>query len=155
VRSTEDIEKRIKNVNIGIDSERNKKVFSNILQAFEKSKAKEFASTGPNIWRTISKSPIIKIAAAAVIILGVSLFSTHRDPGKQEQPNIAEATKCPVEIMTAISLERAFRRGGIEAVEEQCKEAFKPIRPRPASSSIKQILAEFNGNGKSPERTRP
>lgn len=148
MRSTEDIEKRIKNVNIVIDSERNKKVFSKILQAFEKSKAKEFAPTGPNIWRMICRSPITKIAAAAVIILGVSFFSTHRDPGKQEQPNIAEVTKSPVEMMTAISLERAFRRGGIEEVEEQCKQAYKPIRPRLESSSIKQILAEFNGNGK-------
>jgi hypothetical protein len=155
VSSTEDIEKRIKNVNIVIDSERNKKVFSNILQAFEKSKAKELPPAGPNIWRTISRSPITKIAAAAVIILGVSFFSTHQDPDKQEQPGIAEATKSPVEIMTAISLERAFRRGGIKAVEEQCKQAFKPIRPWLESSSINQILAEFNGNGKSSERTRP
>jgi hypothetical protein len=155
VRSTEDIEKRIKNVNIVIDSERNKKVFSNILQAFEKSKAKELAPTGPNIWRAISRNPITKIAAAAVIILALSFFSTHRDPAKQEQPKIMVAAKSPVEMMTAISLERAFRRGGIEAVEEQCKQAFKPIKTRPESSSIKQILAEFNFNGKSSERTRP
>ena len=153
--STEDIEKRIKNVNIVIDSERNKRVFSNILQAFEKSKAKEFAPTGPNIWRIISRNPITKITAAAVIILAVSFLSTHQDPGKLEQPGIAEVTKSPVEMMTAISLERAFRQGGIEAVEEQCKQAFKPIAPRSGSSSIKQILAEINGNGKSSERTRP
>jgi len=155
VRSSEDIEKRIKNVNIVIDSERNKKVFGNILRAFEKSKAKEFAPTGPNIWRIISRSPITKIAAAAMIILAVSFFSTHRTPDEQEQPEIVEVKKSPVEMMTAISLERAFRRGGIEAVEEQCKQAFKPIRPRLESSSINQILAEFNGNGKSSERTRP
>ena len=68
---------------------------------------------------------------------------------------MAEVKKSPVEMMTAISLERAFQRGGIEAVEEQCKQAFKPIAPRTESSSIKQILAEFNGNGKSSERTRP
>ncbi len=153
--STEDIEKRIKNVNIVIDSEHNKKVFSNILQAFEKSKAKEFAPTGPNIWRIILRSPLTKIAAVIVIILAVSFFSTHRTPDEQEQPEIVEVKKSPVEMMTAISLERAFRRGGIEAVEEQCKQAFKPLAPQPRSSSIKQILAEFNGNGKSSERTRP
>ena len=149
MRSTEDIENRIKNVNIIIDAEHNKRVFSNILQAFEKSKAKEFAPTWPNIWRIISRSPITKIAAAVVIILAVSFLSTHQNPGKQEQPGIAKVTKSPVEMMTAISLERAFRRGGIEAVEEQCKQAFKPIAPRKERSSIKQILAEINGNGKS------
>ncbi len=155
MRSTEDIEKHIKNVNIVIDSEHNKRVFSNILQAFEKSKAKEFTPTGPNTSRMILRSPITKIAAAASIILGVGIFSTRRAPDDQEQARTAEVKKSPAEMMTAISLERAFRRGGIEAVEEQCKQAFKPIAPRPESSSIKQILAEFNGNGKSLERTRP
>jgi len=125
VSSTEDIEKRIKNVNIVIDSEHNKKVFSNILQAFEKSKAKELAPTGPNIWRIILKSPLTKIATAAAIILGVSFFITHQTPNEQEQHKIAEVTKSPVEMMTAISLERAFRQGGIEAIENQCEQALK------------------------------
>jgi hypothetical protein len=63
-----------------------------------------------------------------------------------------EVKKSPIEMMTAISLELAFQRGGIEAVEKQCKQAFKPIGPRPGSLSIEQILAEFNG--KNSERTR-
>lgn len=109
----------------------------------------------PKILKVILKSPLTQIAAAAVIILGVSIFITHQEPGEQEQPKIAEVTKSPVEMMTAISLERAFRRGGIEAVEEQCKQAYKPIGPRPGSLPIEWILAEFNGNGRSSERTKP
>ncbi|MBC8471407.1 MAG: hypothetical protein H8D56_18255 [Planctomycetes bacterium] len=144
--STEDIEKRIKNVDIVIDSERNKKVFSNILQAFEKSKAKEFAPTGPNIWRIILKSPLPNIAAAAVIILAVSFFITHQEPSKQEQPNIVEVTKSPVEMMTSISLERAFRRGGIEAVENQCEQALKLLGTRTDGLSSQELLSEFNGS---------
>ena len=117
--------------------------------------AKGDSKLRPKILKSILKSPMTKIAAAAVIILALSFFSTHRDPAKQEQPKMMEAAKSSVEMMTAISLERAFRGGGIEAVEEQCKQAFKPIKTRPESSSIGQILAEFNGNGKSSERTRP
>ncbi len=155
MRPTKGIEKRIKNVNIVIDSESNKRVFSNILQAFEKSTAKDLAPTDQlNIWRMIFRNPLTKLAAAAVIIMAVSFFSTHQDPGKQEQPKIVEVKKSPIEMMTAISLERAFQRGGIEAVEKQCKQAFKPIGPRPGSLSVEQILAEFNGDGKSSERTR-
>ena len=44
MKSTKDIEKRIKNVNIVINTEANKKRYSNILQAFKKSKAKEPAA---------------------------------------------------------------------------------------------------------------
>ena len=144
--STEDIEKRIKNVNIVIDSECNKKVFSNILQAFEKSKAKEFSPTGPNIWRIILKSPLTKITAAAVIILALSFLSTHQNPGKQEQIGTAEFTKSPVEMMTAISLERAFRRGGIEAIENQCEQALKLLGTRTDGLSSQELLSEFNGS---------
>jgi len=146
VSSIKNIEKRIKNVNIVIDSERNKKVFSNILRAFEKSKAKEFAPTGSNIWRIISSSSVTKIAAAAVIILAVSFFITHREPGKQEQAGIAEVTKSPVEMMTAISLERAFRQGGIEAVENQCEQSLKLLGTRTDGLSSQELLSEFNGS---------
>ena len=137
------------------DAEKWKQKYSEEYQALLSRAAKRDSSHQPTILKVILKSPITKIAAAAVIILAVSFLSTHQDPDKQEQPEIAEVTKSPVEMMTAISLERAFRRGGIEAVEEQCKQAFKPIGTRPRISSIKQILAEFNGNSKSSERARP
>ena len=146
MRSTENIEKRIKNVNIVIDSEHNKRVFSNILQAFEKSKAKEFAPTGPNIWGMILKSPLVKIAAAAGIIIALSFLSTHRAPDKQEPSKISEVKTSPVEMMTAISLERAFRRGGLEALENQCDQALKLLGTRTASFSSQELLSEFNGS---------
>ena len=155
MKPTEDIEKRIKNVNIIIDSESNKRVFSNILQAFEKSTAKDLAPTDqPNIWRMIFRNPLTKLAAGAVIIIAISFFTARQGPGEQADTTVPKVTKSPVEMMTALSLERAFRRGGIEAVEKQFEQAFKPIGPRPRSSSVEQILAEFNGDGKSSERTK-
>ncbi|MCP4610003.1 MAG: hypothetical protein GY845_14945 [Planctomycetes bacterium] len=131
------------------DTEKWKQKYPEEYQALLSRAAKRDLSRQPTILKVTLKSPLIKIAAAAVIILGVSIFITQKDRSEQEQPKISKVTKSPVEMMTAISLERAFRRGGIEAVEEQCKQAFKPIAPRSESSSIKQILAEINGNGKS------
>jgi len=137
------------------DAEKWKQKYSEEYQTLLSRAAKGDLSRQPKIFKVILKSPLTKIAAAAVIILGVSFFITQRTPNKQKQHRIAEVNIYPVEMMTAISLERAFRLGGIEAVEEQCKQAFKQIEPQRESSSIKQILAEFNGNGKSSERTRP
>ena len=146
MRLTEDIEKRIKNVNIVIDSESNKRVFSNILQAFEKSTAKDLAQTDqPNIWRMIFRNPLTKLAAAALIILAVSFFSIHKDQDRQEQPGIRKATQSPAQMMTAMSLTIAYRKGGMEAVEEQYNKAYKQLGPRPGSLSAKQIFTEFNG----------
>jgi len=146
VSSTKNIEKRIKNVNIVIDSERDKKVFSNILQGFEKSKARKFIPTGKNIWKIILKSPLMKIAAAAVIILAICFLSAHQNPGKSERIEIQEDTKSSVEMITTISLERAFRRGGIEAVENQCEQTLKLLGARTASLSPQELLSEFNGS---------
>jgi len=100
-----------------------------------------------NIWRIISKSSITKlVTAAAVIIVAISFFIVHQGPAEQnDTTTVSKVTKSPIEMMTAMSLERAFRRGGIEAVEQQCKQAFKPIGPAPGSLSIEQILEEFNG----------
>ena len=146
MRPTEDIEKRIKNVNIIIDAESNKRVFSNILQAFKKSKAKESTPTGLNIHRIILKSPISKLAAA-VIIVAISFFVIHQGPDEQaDTTTVSKATKSPVEMMTALSLERAFRRGGIKAVENQCEQALKLLGPRTASLSSQELLSEFNGS---------
>ena len=137
------------------DAEKWKQKYPDEYQALLSRAGKGDSNRQPTTLKLIQTSPLTKIAAAAVIILALSFFSTHRDPAKQEQPKMMEAAKSSVEMMTAISLERAFRGGGIEAVEEQCKQAFKPIKTRPESSSIGHILAEFNGNGKSSERTRP
>jgi len=77
MRPKEDIKKRIKNAGIVIDIETDKKIFGNILQAFDKSKANKSAPTQTNIQtnirRIIMRSRITKLAAAAVIIITVIL----------------------------------------------------------------------------------
>ena len=101
----------------------------------------------PSIWRKVRNSPITKIAAAVVIIVAIDFFIVHQRPSEQDDTTtVSKVTKSPVEMMTAISLERAFRRGGIEAVEDQCRKAFKLSGLWPRSLSFEQILAEFNGN---------
>jgi hypothetical protein len=44
-----------------------------------------------------------------------------------------------------MSLNIAYRKGGMEAVEEQYNEAFKLLGPRPGSLLAEQIFTEFNG----------
>lgn len=100
----------------------------------------------PNIWRIIFKSPITKFAAAAVIIIAIAISVVHMGPGEQvETPDVGKVAKSPAELMTMASLTLAYRRGGIEAVEEICDKAFKLVGPRPTSLSVQQLLEEFNG----------
>jgi outer membrane lipoprotein-sorting protein len=67
------VKKFVKNVRLDTDTNVNRKFFSNVVEAFEKSKAREEALKKLNIWRKIMKSNISKLAAAALIILACSI----------------------------------------------------------------------------------
>lgn len=109
------------------------------------SRAKHVSPHQLNIWRTIIKSKITKLTAAAVIIAGVGFFLVHRGPDEQvDTLKISEVTKSPAEMMTVMSLTLAYRKGGMNAVEKQCDQAFKTLGPRPASISVQELFAEFN-----------
>jgi len=87
-----------------------------------------------------------KLAAAAVIVLVVGLFVARRIPDKQtENGTKQEVAKSPAEMMTAMSLNIAYRRGGMEEVEKQCDKAFEMLGPRPGSITVQEMLAELNG----------
>ena len=128
------------------DAEKWKQKYPDEYQALLSRAAKEDSARQPKLLKVILKSPLAKIAAAAVIILAVSFLITHQTPNEQEQHKIAEVKKSPVEMMTAISLERAFRRGGIEAVENQCEQVLKLLGTRTASFSSQELFSEFNGS---------
>jgi hypothetical protein len=127
------------------DAEKWKQKYPDEYQALLSRAGKGDSSRQGTILKVILKSPLVKIAAAALIILGVSIFVTREDTGEQEQSNIVEATKSPAEMMTAMSLTIAYRKGGMEAMEEQYDEAYKQLGPRPKSLSVEQMLSEFNG----------
>ena len=79
MRPAENIEKLLKNINIDTNAKTDNSVLGDVIEAFEKSKSKKTSATGQNIWRIIMKSPITKLAAAAVIVLAVVFSMTIFD----------------------------------------------------------------------------
>jgi hypothetical protein len=79
MRSSEDVQKLIRNAEMHSDPESNQAVLKDLLDQFDKTQEKKMAVTQPKIRRIIVKSPITKIAAAAVIIVGVALSLTIWD----------------------------------------------------------------------------
>ena len=63
----------IKNASINSNPEINEAVLKELLNEMDKTKDMTFAARLPNIRRIIMKSPITKLAAAAVIIIAVSI----------------------------------------------------------------------------------
>ncbi len=94
MRSAENIEKLVKNLDLDIDTdtEIDQVLLSELLEAQEKSKKIYSALAGPYIRRIIMKSPITKIAAAAVIIFavlaGIHIFGGSIDPASVAWGNV-------------------------------------------------------------------
>jgi len=91
----------------------------------------------------ILRSRAARFAAAAVIILAVGLLMVYRNPAVPP-PNTVSAAESPAEILTVASLNIAYRRGGMRAVEKQYEEAAEMRGPRPAEISLQELLAEFD-----------
>ncbi len=73
MKSIEDVKRFFKNAAISTNPNMDETVLNKVLIAHEKTKNTKSAAIEPNIRRTIMKSPIIKLAAAAVIIALVVL----------------------------------------------------------------------------------
>jgi len=145
-RLDELISKTINTEKPQFDAEKWKQKYPGEFQTLLWRAAKGVSVRQPNILKVIFKSPLTKIAAAAVIIVAISFLAMRQEPSeKAGTTTTSKTTKSPVEMMTALSLERAFRRGGIEAVDRQCQKAIEMLGPRPAKITIQQILTEFNG----------
>jgi len=73
MKSIEDVKKFFKNAAISTNPKIDETVLNKVLIAHEKTKNKKSAAIEPNIRRTIMKSPIAKLATAAVVIALVVL----------------------------------------------------------------------------------
>jgi hypothetical protein len=73
MRSSADVEKLIKNAEMRSDPDRNQAVLDDLMHQFDETQEQESAVVQPKIRRTIMKSPITKLAAAAAVITVVAL----------------------------------------------------------------------------------
>ena len=143
MRPKENIEEfvKVRKPDVTTSREMDKRTLDDSLAAMEQTMR---AKSAPSTIRIITLSRMIKLtAAAAVVIAGISIF-VHQGPGEQNNTNIiAYAIESPAEIMTMKSLKIAYRRGGIEGIEDQCEKALKILGPQPASLSLGDL---FNGS---------
>jgi len=146
MRPKENIEEYIKvrKPDVTTSREMDKRTLDDSLAAMEQTIKAKSADHKPSTARIITLSRMIKLtAAAAVIIVSISLY-VHQGPGEQKDTTmVSEAVESPAEIMTMKSLTIAYRRGGIEGIENQCEKALKILGPQPASLSLADL---FNGS---------
>jgi hypothetical protein len=71
MRPADNLPKLVKQLRYKAGAETRDRVLDNVLQALEKSKEHKSAEMQPNLWRTIMKSRMTKLAAAAVIVVAI------------------------------------------------------------------------------------
>ena len=100
----------------------------------------------PSATGIILRSRAVRFAAAAVIIVTISFFIVYPGPGeKDEIVEVTKVTALPADMQSILSLNIAYRRGGMEAVDRQCRIATEMLGPRLEEVTIETMLTEFNG----------
>jgi hypothetical protein len=146
MRPKENIEKfvRVRKPHVTTSREMDKRTLDDSFAAMEQTIRAKSAGHKPSAARIITISRMMKLTAAALIIVAISLFVARQEPSEQGGiTRVLEIVESPSEIMTMRSLTIAYRRGGIEGIENQCEKALKILGPQPASISLGDL---FNGS---------
>ncbi len=147
MRPKENIEEfvKVRKPHVTTSRQMDKRTLNDSFAAMEQTILAKSADHKPSTARIIILNRMMKLAAAAaLIIVAISLYIAHQGPSEQGGiTRVLEVAESPSEIMTMKSLTIAYRRGGIEGIENQCEKALKILGPQPASISLGDL---FNGS---------
>lgn len=148
MKPIEDTEKFVRRgkANVTTDSRMDRRALDDSFAAMDET----IAAGRSSVAMMILRSGAMKVAAAAAAaIVIVALFIVGRVPRGPEPARVGQQAASAIEMVTAMSLERAYRQGGIEAVEDQCRRVFGTATHESGSPSILQLLDEQGANVKS------
>jgi len=148
MRPKENIEKfvRVRKPHVTTSRQMDKRTLNDSFTAMEQTIRAKSADHKPSTARIIILSRMVKLAAAALIIVGISFYIARQGPSEQGiTTKFLEVVESPSEIMTMRSLTIAYRRSGIEGIENQCEKALKILGPQPASISLGDLFNGSNG----------
>jgi hypothetical protein len=144
----EQLKKTIDSGKVEFDGEQWKRKYSAEYQELISRAAKR-----PNVQRFSWVRLLVRMAAVIAIVTFVVLL-THRQSDKRVEPTVANAVqledRSPAMMMSRLSLMLAYNRGGLDAVDEQCKKAYELLGQKNTNVSIGELLNE--NNGQKPER---
>jgi len=104
-----------------------------------------------NVLRVLWGHPLARAAAVIAVIALVVFLTARRSDNERIEPTVIEKPEqSPAAMLSRLSLMRAYNRGGLDAVDEQCEQAFKLLGHKTSKISIDELLNETNG--KEPER---
>ncbi|MCP4258139.1 MAG: hypothetical protein GY774_11680 [Planctomycetes bacterium] len=146
MKPKENIEKfvKVRKPDVTTSRDMDKRTLDDSLAAMEQTIR---ANSVPSIARIITLSRMIKLtAAAAVIIMAFSFFLSqdrHTPNGPTEKPRIVAQSS--VKMISMISLRTAYRQGGIDALDQQFRDTLNELGPQSLTISMQELLEGING----------
>jgi len=153
MRSMRDIKRDIARAPVHVGSKADDAMLEHLLRELSASEA------SPTVRRTRPRPHLMRplaCAASVTIIVAVVAWLLYggRAPQNHRPAPVASASTSRLALLTEISLERAFRNGGISAVESQFQRALAAPAGKRGAPSFDELLAELAGTGKDTGGTR-
>jgi len=82
----------------------------------------------------------VKLAVAALVLVGIGLSLMNVDQ-REDEPELATRQPAP-SMMSVLALNRAYREGGLEAIDNQYEQAFTRLGPRTSSVAWSNVINE-------------
>ncbi len=141
MKPIEDTEKFVRRgkAKVATNPQMDRRVLDDSLAAMDEATGSSSAT------RIMLRSRVARLTAAAAIIIAVGLLVIQSNPPEQAHAPTRRVAKSPADMLSVMSLNMAYRRGGIEAMDDQSNEAFEMLGSKPAKVSIRELLTESNG----------
>lgn len=140
IKHTEAFVKRAR-LQITTDPQMDKRVMEDAFEAMQKGTG---ASTSSTAWMW-PQSRVIRLAAAAMILVAIGLLAIYFSQPKPVPSGPVQVATSSADMMSVMSLNMAYRRGGIEAVDDLADMAFALPESKPSRLSVRELLTESNG----------
>lgn len=139
MRSLRDIKKRVSHAEIGSRPEADKAVLGDLIQELEK-----VAGNAPIHLKRQDWAIAARIVAAAAIMIITLIVVSRPTPETAPEPRL-NRPQSAADLLTVGCLNAAYRRGGLEAIDQRCEEAARRLENRPQKVSVKELIQELKG----------
>jgi hypothetical protein len=141
MKRTDKIEDQVRKFEVATNAGKDKVVLDSLLAAQMQSKsATSFAV----------KAGIVAVAAGIMILTAIWLSGTlekNNLPPAKSGKSVAAGPQLPSELISVMSLNTAFYRGGMEAVEKQFDQDEKKAAPKSSEHvTAGQLMCELSGD---------
>jgi hypothetical protein len=97
------------------------------------------------LWKLMLNNPVTKLAVAAVIFLVAAILFVHQGPDGQRMTD-KKIVKSPPEMTTFLSMSLAYKKGGLQGLEEHCDKTAKFFAEKQTKITLNEMLEELNNH---------